>query len=65
MSQDSRLQDAILAELKWEPSIIAGHIGVTANGGVATLTGHVVSYAHKHAAEQAARRVNGVLAVAD
>jgi osmotically-inducible protein OsmY len=65
MSQDSRLQDAILAELKWEPSIIAGHIGVTANGGVATLTGHVVSYAHKHAAEQAARRVKGVLAVAD
>jgi osmotically-inducible protein OsmY len=65
MSQDSQLQQAILAELNWEPSVIAGHIGVTAKDGVATLTGHVESYAHKHAAELAARRVKGVLAVAD
>jgi osmotically-inducible protein OsmY len=65
MSQDSKLQQAILAELNWEPSVIAGHIGVTAKDGVATLTGHVESYAHKHAAELAARRVKGVLAVAD
>lgn len=65
MSQDSQLQNAILAELNWDPSVAAGHIGVTASAGVATLTGHVENYAHKHAAELAARRVKGVLAVAD
>ncbi|OYV53612.1 MAG: ornithine aminotransferase [Rhodospirillales bacterium 20-60-12] len=65
MSQDSQLQQAILAELNWEPSVLAGHIGVTAKDGVATLSGHVESYPHKHAAEMAARRVKGVFAVAD
>jgi len=37
---------------------------VTANAGVVTLTGHVETYAEKHAAETAARRVKGVNAVA-
>jgi osmotically-inducible protein OsmY len=65
MSQDSQLQQAVLAELNWQPGVSAGHIGVTAEGGIVTLTGHVENYPHKHAAEQAARRVKGVLAVAD
>lgn len=65
MSHDSQLQNAVLAELNWEPSVIAGHIGVTAKDGVVTLTGHVDSYAHKHAAELAVKHVKGVLAVAD
>ncbi|MEO7055086.1 MAG: BON domain-containing protein, partial [Rhizomicrobium sp.] len=65
MPQDSRLQLSVLAELEWEPSITAAHIGVTANAGVITLTGQVESYAQKHAAEAAARRVKGVLAVAE
>jgi hypothetical protein len=30
MSNDSHLQQTILAELSWEPSITAAHIGVTA-----------------------------------
>jgi osmotically-inducible protein OsmY len=64
MSHDSRLQKAVLAELNWEPSVVAAHIGVTANAGVVTLTGHVETYAEKHAAETAARRVKGVNAVA-
>jgi hypothetical protein len=38
---------------------------VTARDGVVTLTGHVSSYAEKHAAEQAAGRVSGVKAIAD
>jgi len=41
MSNDSQLQQAVLAELKWEPSVTAAHIGVSANAGVVTLTGHV------------------------
>ena len=37
----------------------AAHIGVAANAGVITLTGHVESFAQKHAAETAVRRVKG------
>ena len=65
MSEDGRLQKAVLTELGWEPSVTAAHIGVTANEGVVTLTGHVGSLAEKHAAELAARRVKGVKAVAE
>jgi osmotically-inducible protein OsmY len=65
MINDAALQQAVLAELGWEPSVIAAHIGVAANAGVVTLTGHVENYAHKHAAETAAGRVKGVKAVAE
>lgn len=65
MSSDRKLQQAVLAELSWEPSVTAGHIGVTADAGIVTLTGRVETYAQKHAAETSARRVNGVKAVAD
>jgi len=65
MPQDSDLQTAVLAELKWEPSIVAAHIGVTARDGVVTLSGHVNSFVQKRAADDAARRVKGVRAVAE
>lgn len=64
MSDDHHLQKAVLDELNWEPSVNAAHIGVTANAGVVTLTGHVESYAEKHAVEMAVLRVKGVKAVA-
>lgn len=64
MSDDTHLQLMVLAELDWEPSVKAGHIGVAANAGVITLTGQVESYAEKLAAETATRRVKGVLAIA-
>jgi osmotically-inducible protein OsmY len=65
MSKDSKLQKAVLAELAWEPRTTAGHIGVTAEDGVVTLSGHVASFVERHAAEAAARRVNGVKAVVE
>ena len=65
MSTDSHLQKAVTEELRWEPSVVAAHLGVTAESGVVTLTGHVTSFAQKHAAETAARRVKGVMAVAE
>ncbi len=65
MSHDTQLQQRVLAALNWEPSVTAGHIGVTAKDGIITLTGHVESYTHKHAAEAATRRVKGVLGVAE
>jgi osmotically-inducible protein OsmY len=65
MSHDNLLQAAVLAELAWDPSVVAAHIGVTAADGVVTLTGHVESYAQKLSAETAARRVKGVKAIAE
>ncbi len=64
MPQDRQLQEAVLAEFLWEPSITAAHIGVTARDGVVTLTGHVPNFFEKRAAEKAAARVKGVKAVA-
>ncbi len=63
--QDNQLQHDVLAELKWEPSVIAAHIGVAAKNGVVTLSGHVDNFMSKAAAEHAARRVQGVKAVAE
>lgn len=65
MSQNDQLQQAVLAELRWEPSVTAAHIGVAANAGVVTLTGHVDNLIEKLAAESAARRVRGVKAVVE
>jgi len=65
VSQDTDLQKAVLDELNWTPGIAAGHIGVTANDGVITLSGHVNNYADKQAAEAAARRVKGVKGLAE
>ena len=65
MSQDKQLQESVMFELGWEPSIDAAQIGVAANAGVVTLTGHVQSFPEKVAAERAAARVKGVKAVAE
>jgi osmotically-inducible protein OsmY len=65
MSDDAKLKQAVLDELKWEPSVMAAHIGVTAKDGVVTLMGHVESYSEKFAAEKATRRVKDVKAVAE
>ena len=53
-----------MAELKWEPSINATHIGVEVADGIVTLAGHIDSYAEKWDAERAAQRVSGVKALA-
>jgi osmotically-inducible protein OsmY len=65
MSDDSQLQRAVLAEFQWEPSVSPAHIGVSVSDGIVSLTGHVESFAEKHAAETAARRVKGVKAVVE
>jgi len=64
VTSDLQLQQDVLDELEFEPSVNAAHIGVSANRGVVTLTGFVTSYAEKTAAERAARRVKGVTAIA-
>lgn len=62
---DTKLQQEVLDELKFEPSINAAEIGVTVTDGVVTLTGYVHSYAEKTMAEKAVKRVHGVRAVAE
>ncbi|MEG8040359.1 BON domain-containing protein [Sphingomonas sp. LR60] len=59
MPHDRALQEAVLAELVWEPSINAAHIGVTAGAGVITLSGHVENFLQKRNAEKATARVRG------
>ena len=62
---DGNLQQAVIDELEWEPSVNAADIGVTTKEGVVTLRGRVGTYAEKLAAEKAAGRVTGVKAVAE
>src|ERR1700722_11841834 len=65
MKTDSQLQNDVMDELKWEPSITANEIGVSVADRVVTLTGTVPTYAEKKTAERAAQRVAGVRAVAE
>ena len=61
---DKILQQLVIDELDFDPSIDAVAIGVAVENGVVTLTGHVADYAQKVAAERAAWRVKGVKAIA-
>lgn len=64
MKTDAQLKKDVSAELEWEPSIDSAHVGVAVNDGVVTLSGHVDTFAEKHAIERAVGRVQGVKAVA-
>ena len=57
---DIHLQQNIIAELKWDPSIDATHIMVKVLNGNVTLTGLVNSQAEKLNVERAIKRVAGV-----
>ena len=61
---DKELRQNVIDELEFEPSIDAADIGVAAENGVVTLSGHVSSYMQKISAERAAWRVKGVKAIA-
>jgi osmotically-inducible protein OsmY len=65
MKTDAELQQDVMNELKWEPTIKAAEIGVGVKDGVVTLSGYVDSYVKKWVAERAAARVSGVRAVAE
>jgi osmotically-inducible protein OsmY len=65
MIPDKQLQQNVLDELKWDPSVDASQIGVTAKNGVITLSGCAALFAERLAAEKIAKRVAGVGAVAN
>src|SRR6267143_3643135 len=62
---DQEIQKDVLDELKWDALVQPNEIGVAVKDGIVTLTGWVDSYTKKWAAEDAAKRVRGVKAVAN
>ena len=58
MKTDTQLQQDVMAELAWEPSVNAAQIGVEVKDGVVTLAGHVESFVEKWEAERSAQRVS-------
>ncbi|MGZ8511185.1 MAG: BON domain-containing protein [Chitinophagaceae bacterium] len=64
MKSDSQIQKDVMEQLKWEPFLNASAIGVAVKNGVVTLSGQVDSYAKKITAENAAKKIAGVKAIA-
>ena len=64
MKTAMQLKTDVSDELAWNPAIDAAAIGVAVHEGVVTLTGQLNTFAEKHAAERAVRRVAGVRAMA-
>jgi osmotically-inducible protein OsmY len=65
MKSDSEIERNVEAELKWDPDIDATDIAVSVKDGVVHLAGFVRSYAQKRHAEKDAKRVAGVVGVAN
>jgi osmotically-inducible protein OsmY len=65
MKTDSELRRDVERELEWDPSSDARNIAVAVKNGVVTLIGHVPTYSDKWRAENIAKRVAGVTAIAN
>ncbi|MCF3107650.1 BON domain-containing protein [Niabella sp. CC-SYL272] len=64
MKSDKKIQQDVIAALRWEPILNAEEIGVAVTDGVVTLSGHVNQYIKKWKAESVTKRVKNVKAVA-
>ena len=65
MKTDSEIERDVKAELGWNPDLKSTDIAISVKDGVVTLAGFVPRYIDKYEAEKAAKRVAGVLAVAN
>lgn len=65
MKTDTQIHRDVLEELRWDSRVDETEVGVEVDAGVVTLTGTVTSWAKRLAAQEAARRVIGVLDVAN
>src|ERR1041385_2389005 len=65
MKTDSQLKTDVMRELAWDTHVDETALGGSAHHGIVTLNGVVDGWAEKHAAEEAAHRVAGVLDVAN
>jgi osmotically-inducible protein OsmY len=62
---DAQIHRDVIDELRWDSRVDETEVGVEVDQGVVTLTGTVTSWAKRMAAQEAARRVVGVLDVAN
>lgn len=62
---DRELKQVILEELDFEPSLYSTDLGITVDGGVATITGHVPCLADKIMVIEIVESVRGVRTIAD
>ena len=65
MKSDVEIERDVKDELKWNPDLDATDIAVSVHKGVVTLAGFAKSYTDKYEAEAAAKRVAGVVGVAN
>src|ERR1700760_2216181 len=65
MRLDSDIRRDVENELRWDPDIDSTDIAVAVNNGVVALTGFVRSYAQRMQAERDAKRVAGVVGIAN
>jgi osmotically-inducible protein OsmY len=65
MRSDSDIKRDVEDELRWDPDIDVTDVAVNVHNGVVTLTGFVRSYMQKLNAEADAKRVAGVIGVAN
>ncbi len=65
MKSNAELQKDVQDQISWTPTLNPAEIGVTVKDGLVTLTGVVDVYSKKLAAENAAKKVKGVKAVAE
>jgi osmotically-inducible protein OsmY len=65
MRSDEEIKRDVEEELRWDPDIDPTDIAVAVKNGVVALTGFVRSYSDKWEAERDAKRVAGVLGVAN
>jgi osmotically-inducible protein OsmY len=65
MKSDSEIERDVREELQWDPDLNAEDIAVSVKDGVVALAGFTPSYTDRLEAEGAAKRVAGVLGVAN
>jgi osmotically-inducible protein OsmY len=65
MRSDEEIERDVEAELQWSPDLDSTNIAIAVKSGVVTLSGVVKSYEDQCQAERAAKRVVGVLGVAN
>ena len=65
MKTDAEIKKDVEEALKWTPDLDPTDIAVTVKDGVVTLAGFVHTYVEKSVAEAAAKRVAGVVGVAN
>ncbi len=65
MKSDNDIRRDVQSELQWDPSVDDRNIGVIVKDGVVTLTGEVPQFSDRWNAEDIAKRVGGVRAIAN